>query len=217
MSRADAEKWNARYREGAYAERDHPSAVLVEWLPEVRRDRGLTGSGPLRALDVACGAGRNARYLAAQGFVVDALDVSGEALARAAKLAGDLPVRWLQQDLDDGVPALWPGPGGEPLGPYHLIVMIRYLNLPLLGALCDRLAPGGYLLCEEHLLSDADVIGPRGPRFRVRPGALAATLAAPQGRLEVVHLREGLREDPDGRPVALAQLLGRHPPADEAA
>ena len=50
MSRADRKKWNERYRAGAFAERTHPSALLEDWI-----DRLPLG----RALDLACGAGRN--------------------------------------------------------------------------------------------------------------------------------------------------------------
>ena len=75
MSQADQEKWNERYREGAYATRTHPSALLAEWLPKPERRE----THP-RAIDVACGTGRNAIYLAQRGWQVDAVDVSEVAL-----------------------------------------------------------------------------------------------------------------------------------------
>ena len=68
MSTVERDKWNERYREGAYEERTHPTALLAEWLP--RLPRGT-------ALDVACGAGRNAIYLAAHGYRVTAVDNRG--------------------------------------------------------------------------------------------------------------------------------------------
>ena len=71
MSRADQDKWDARYRDGAYAERTHPSALLDRWLPQLRLPEGSP-----RAIDVACGMGRNAIYLANQGWQVDAVDIS---------------------------------------------------------------------------------------------------------------------------------------------
>ena len=55
---------------------------------------------------------------------------------------------------------------------YDLIVVLWYVNLPLIEQLCDCLAAGGYLLCEEHLRSDQAVIGPGNPDFRVAPDAL---------------------------------------------
>ena len=74
MSDADRERWNARYESGEYAARTHPSALLAAWTGRLPRGR---------ALDVACGRGRNAIHLAANGYAVDAMDISGVALAKA--------------------------------------------------------------------------------------------------------------------------------------
>jgi len=57
MSDADRERWNARYAAGEYAARTHPSPLLAAWIDRLPRGR---------ALDVACGLGRNAIHLAAQ-------------------------------------------------------------------------------------------------------------------------------------------------------
>ncbi|MDH3641327.1 MAG: methyltransferase domain-containing protein [Gammaproteobacteria bacterium] len=187
MSKADREKWDRRYAQGAFAERSHPNAFLEQWVPDL----------PLgRALDIACGAGRNSLFLAAAGYTVDALDISAEALARAAASAEHrgLQINWIERDLDSGLPDA---------GLFDLIIMLRYVNLPLLCTLGDRLNPGGHLVVEEHLATDADVIGPRSSRFRVEPGDLAS---AADG-LRVRHCDELLSTDPDGRPVALARLV----------
>jgi len=189
LSQADRHKWNARYAQGAYAERTNPNQLLESWLARV----------PVgRALDVACGAGRNAMYLAAAGFSVDAVDISRNALARAARLAEErqLEVNWLEWDFDDGMPDT---------GSYDLIIMFRYLNMALLETLKQRLRPGGFVIVEQHLVSDAQVIGPRGARFRVEPGALAAAA----GGLQICYSDESLVTDPDGRQAALARLVAR--------
>ena len=98
MSAAERDKWDARYRDGAYSDRTHPTALLREWLPRLSRGR---------ALDVACGAGRNALYLAANGFDVTALDISSVALerGRAAAQERSLDIEWLCADLDEPDPA----------------------------------------------------------------------------------------------------------------
>jgi SAM-dependent methyltransferase len=189
VSDADRQKWNARYELGAYQARTHANELLEGWLPEL----------PVgRALDVACGAGRNSVFLASAGFQVDGLDISAQALARGATAAESkrVEVNWIEQDLDDGLPDT---------GSYELIIMFRYLNLPLIRSLAHRLVPGGYLIVEEHLVSDAQVIGPNGSRFRVEPGELAA---AANG-LEICFYDESVRADPDGRQVALARLVAR--------
>jgi tellurite methyltransferase len=189
LSEADRQKWNARYAQGAFETRTYPNELLEQWLPEV----------PVgRALDVACGAGRNSLFMAAAGFVVDAIDISSAGLTRAAlsTAAQGLEVNWIEHDLETALP---------PLDSYDLIVMFRYVNMPLLAGLKNQLRPGGYLLVEEHLQTDAEVAGPRGTRFRVAPGVLVEAA----GDLEICHCEEALVGDPDGRRVALARLVAR--------
>ncbi len=74
MSRSDRDKWNDRYRRGAYRERSQPSVLVKEYVPDIFASQQAAngGDGTLRALDLACGAGRNALYLARLGYGVDA-------------------------------------------------------------------------------------------------------------------------------------------------
>lgn len=202
MSEQDRDKWNARYRAGAYAERPHPAAFLEPWLAQVRAARTEPeGPGRLRALDVACGAGRNAIWLAEQGFAVDAVDIAEAALdaGRARAAAQGVAVGWHCHDLDEGLP--------QSLTGYDLIVVVRFLDRALFAELPARLRPGGWLLCEVHLQTDAEVIGPAGPAFRTAAGELSGLFPG----LTAVASEEGLFEDPDGRPVALARLAARRP------
>lgn len=206
MSTTDRDKWDDRYRRGAYARRTHPSVLLAEHAPEIAGTQrahtpGAGRGGSLAALDLACGAGRNALYLAELGYRVDAVDVSVEALARGARAARrrGLSVAWWRHDLDLGLP--------RGLGDYDLVVIFRYFDLSLVAAAAERLREGGYLLCETHLLTDESVSGPRNPSFRARPGELRAA-AAP---LVAVESWEGLARDPDGRTVALARLVAWRP------
>jgi tellurite methyltransferase len=190
VSSAERDKWDARYRDGAYESRTHPTALLAEWLPRLRRGR---------ALDVACGAGRNALALAANGYAVTALDISRVALERGRRSAAErgLTIEWLCADLDDDAARVLPA------GPFELIVWVRYVHRTLLPHLATRLAPDGALLCEQHLLTDEAVAGPTSAAFRLVPGELRA---AARG-LRIEHSFEGLAVDPDGRSVALAQLI----------
>jgi tellurite methyltransferase len=190
VSELERAKWDERYRNGSYETRTHPTALLAEWLPQLPRGR---------ALDLACGAGRNALFLAAAGYRVDAVDISEVALdrGRRAALERGLDVRWLCTDLDDE-------PNRDvPANAYDLIVWVRYVNRGLLGHLTAWLAPGGHLLCEQHLRSAEQVAGPSNPAFRLEPGELCAAAAG----LIVRHYREGSVVDPDDRIVALAQLV----------
>jgi len=201
VSQADQDKWNARYRESGSASGTRPSALLTEWLPKLK----LAETHP-RAIDVACGTGRNAIYLARQGWQVDALDISEVALAHLSETATaqSLPITCVQTDLADDArrPA-----GIFTADRYDLAVMVRYTSLPLIDTLKGVLKAGGYLVVEEHLVTDVDVVGPRHQKFRVAPDALRDAAAG----LDIIVYREGIVNDPDGPPAALAQLVARKP------
>jgi 2-polyprenyl-3-methyl-5-hydroxy-6-metoxy-1,4-benzoquinol methylase len=191
VSAAEREKWDARYRDGAYEGRTHPTALLEEWLPRISRGR---------ALDVACGAGRNALHLAANGFTVTALDISHVALERGRATAAErgLTVDWRGADLDEDPD------GALPEGPFDLIVWVRYVHRTLMPHLIARLRAGGTLVCEQHLRTEDPVAGPTSAEFRLAPGELRRSAQT----LHIKHDYEGLAVDPDGRPVALVQLIG---------
>jgi SAM-dependent methyltransferase len=191
MSEADREKWDTRYREGSYEARNYASPFLESWLPKLPATlRGMP------ALDVACGAGRNALRLAEAGFAVDAMDISAAALARAAASAAarGLQVNWIEADLDHARPTP---------GHYALISVIRFTDPLLHPHLAAALAPHGWLLYEHHLRTPRAVGGPTSERFRVAPQQLLRDFAS----LRVVHYEEGIDDDPDGRTMALVRLV----------
>lgn len=193
MSDEDRDKWQRKYREGAYAARKHPSVYLQQQLSALAPPRQ-------RALDLACGAGRNTLFLAAQGYQVDAIDIAGEALLRGQNSAAEgslAGITWHEHDLDTGLP-----PG---LDQYGLIIMIRYLDITLLREATQRLMQGGYVLAEVHLQTDRPVAGPGSDRFRAMPDALVEVADG----LEIIDYAEGISTDPDGNAVALARLLAR--------
>lgn len=193
MSETDRQKWQTRYREGAYAEREHPSACLVGWLPSIKP--------PVKkALDLACGAGRNALYLAEQGYHVDAVDISALALQRGQAVAesrGLNRIDWLECDLDETLQSA--------LDAYGLIIMMRYLDTSLIASMANRLVPGGYLIAEVHLQTDQPVAGPSSEEFRAAPDELRDAVQA----LQVIEYFEGVTQDPDGSDVALARVLAK--------
>jgi tellurite methyltransferase len=191
VSRAERDKWDARYRDGAYSERAHPSTLLADWLHRLPRGR---------ALDVACGAGRNALFLAAAGYAVDAVDISSAGLERGRATAAErcLEVSWHCADLEER-------PEELPPGPYDLVVWVRYVNAALWPAVLSRLAPAGHVLVEQHLATHVEVVGPKSAAYRLVAGALARAAAS----LVTVYEHEGLVVDPDGRTAAVAQLIAR--------
>ena len=187
MSDTDRDKWERRYSEGSYTARTHPTALLEEWL--IRLPRG-------RALDMACGAGRNALFLAAAGYQVDAMDISSVALARGAARAAELgvEVNWVNVDLDTAALSA---------DSYDLVVVARYVNRGITDALMASLREGGHLLYEQHFLTDQEVDGPRSQSFRLEPNELLEMFRG----LRVLYYREALTTDRDGRTMALAQLI----------
>ena len=170
-------------------------------MPEITSQK--TGG---RALDVACGRGRNSIYAAQQGFVVDGVDVSPVALAQAAQqaLRTGVTVNWCCQNLQDpeGVSA-W-----RPRQEYDLIVMFRFVALSLLPTLARHLVVGGQLLVEEHMQWSGPeaVSGPSNPSFRVAPSTLKRALLKSGGFLEIIEEFEGIVEEPDGSKAALSRI-----------
>jgi hypothetical protein len=81
--------------------------------------------------------------------------------------------------------------------------MVRYTSAALITRLLPLLTDGGHFLCEEHLETDEDVIGPSDPAFRMAPNELRELANG----LRVLSYNESIVEDPDGRRAALAQLV----------
>ncbi len=187
MSEAEREKWDQRYAGGDYRPRSWPSPFLEAWL-----DRFPTG----RALDVACGAGRNALRLAEAGFETDAVDISEVAISKGRDEAErrGLELEWMVSDLDDLA---------LPAEKYDLITVIRYVNRGLWPRLIDGLAPGGWLLVEHHMKSHAEVEGPPSPDFRLDPQELLEAFRS----LRVVFYEEVLETGRDEQPYALERLV----------
>ncbi|MCP4471134.1 MAG: class I SAM-dependent methyltransferase [Gammaproteobacteria bacterium] len=188
MSAEDRDKWNQRYTEDSYR-KSNPVTLLSDWLPEI----------PVgRALDVACGAGRNSIFMAGAGFQVDAIDISPEGLKESRKKADEqgLVLNLIEHDLDKPYPFDTD---------YDLIVVLWYVDLELITQLCSCLAPGGYLLCEEHLRCEQEVIGPDNPDFRVAPGALREAVSA----LDLMLYEESVEAIPEGGQVASARAVAR--------
>jgi SAM-dependent methyltransferase len=166
VSAADRQRWDARFT-GLGAGEPGPPGVLVG------REALVPTSG--RALDLACGRGTVAVWLARRGLDVDAVDVSPVGLAAGRTLAPE--VRWIEADLDDGLPVA---------GPYDVVVCQRFRDPALYPGLVALLAPGGLLVIS--VLSDD---GDSGGSFRAPPGELRAAF----GHLDVLHHAQGRGEE----------------------
>jgi SAM-dependent methyltransferase len=140
-------------------------------------------------LDVACGAGRHARFLAALGFEVDAVD-------RDPSLFRDKPagIRLLGADIEEGP---WPYAGRT----FDAIVVANYLHRPLLPTLVTSLEPGGVLVYETFARGNERFGKPSNPAFLLAPGEL---LEAVRGHLRVVAYEDVVLEAP--RPAAIQRI-----------
>lgn len=114
----------------------------------------LAGSSPGRALDVGCGEGADAIWLARAGWQVIGVDVSEVALERAAVAGRDagVTVEWVRADVS----VMPPAPRG------HDLVSVQYPALKhspgddAICALLDAVALGGILLVVGHAPIDPD-------------------------------------------------------------
>jgi len=193
------ERWNERYAGDGFRPFDVDPA---EWLAE---HHGLLGElagerDAPRALDVACGDGRNARLLAELGFAVDAIDVSDVAVAalRAAAAERGLPVTAAVVDLErDGLPD----------GTWDVVVCVNYLQRDLFAGLQDALTAGGLLLCETFARAHVEELGrPFNPAYVLDRNELLRAFCD----LHVRHYREGVaerRDEPRGVASIVAQRL----------
>jgi SAM-dependent methyltransferase len=128
----------------------------------VRRWTHLAPAGG-SVLDVACGRGRHARWFAALGHRVTALDRSAEALA-----AIGLPAERCETVLADIEGGPWPLPGRQ----FDALVVTNYLWRPLMETLLVSIAPGGVLIYETFAAGNETVGKPSRPDFLLQPGEL---------------------------------------------
>ena len=123
-----------------------------------------------RAVDVACGLGRQAVWAALRGLEVDALDVSPVAIGSVRELAARhgvaARVHAAVHDADDALAGV--------TGPYELIVCQRFRSPALYPVVRRLLTPGG--IAVVTVLSEVGLAGDPGP-FHAPAGELAAAFA----------------------------------------
>jgi SAM-dependent methyltransferase len=170
----DANRWDERY-DGVTGAAPRAPEVLERWA-------GLECLVPSagRCLDVACGTGGVALWLADRGLEVVALDVSGVAIDVLRRAASTAPARRIDTrvvDLDDGLP--------DDLVDLDLVVCQRFRDPSLYGSFIDRLDHGG--LAFVTVLSVVGAAEP-GP-FHAPAGELRRAFA--RDDCEVLHEFEG--------------------------
>ena len=180
--RQDRLKWNEKYQRQNYP--DAPAAIVEQYA-------GLAGGK--NAIDIAAGNGRNAIFMARQGFVVDAVDIADLGLAQ---FAGKHPgIHTICADLDEfDIPA----------NRYDLIVNIKYLNRRLFPYILEGLAPGGVLIFETFLDSPNPAKNqPNCRDYWLRENELVQAFSS----LKIILYKEAEEADHD-EAAYLASLVG---------
>ena len=144
-----------------------------------------------RVLDLACGSGRHARYLAKLGLQVEAVDRDADAIERLTAVAG---VTARVADLENGP---WPFADCR----FDAIIVVNYLHRPLFPHLLAALTAGGVLVYETFALGNARFGRPSNPNFLLKSGEL---LELVRGRLRVVAYEDGYVETP--KPAMVQRL-----------
>jgi 2-polyprenyl-3-methyl-5-hydroxy-6-metoxy-1,4-benzoquinol methylase len=193
-----AEDWDRRWEDKALHVRGGPSEVVVA---------ALAGVAPGAALDIGCGNGRHAVWLAEHGFRVTAVDFSEEALRQARERAADagVEVDWVQADIRTYEP------GVEAFS----LVLVGYVHLPpderreVLRRASAAVAAGGTLLLVGHDSRNLDTGAPGPTTASVLYTADDVVAEIPE--LEVVRAETVRRPDrlEDGTTVEAVDALVR--------
>ena len=186
--KADQPRWDKRFGRKEFALGKEPN-------PFLKRHIHLLPKG--RALDVATGEGRNAVFLAQNGFDVDAVDISQKGLKKAQKLAREkgVKINTFLVDLDQ-----------YPIAKerYDLIANFYFLKRSLIPRIRKGLKKGGRVVFETYLLEHKTlgVGGPKQAKYFLKPNEPLRLFR----NFRILSYREGIFRE-GGRRKAVASLI----------
>ena len=183
MSREDRERWNKKYS----------TNVIPTKVVKVVEDFAKLATGK-RALDLACGMGRNAKYLASLGFKVDALDISPIAIESLKNIENIEPK---EVDFDTYI---------LPENSYDLIVCTYFLKRELFTQIEKALKEDGIFIFETFMYHPDNTKVPSNRIFLLNEGELEATF---DDRYEILHLREFMEEGVCGEKSMKASMVAK--------
>jgi SAM-dependent methyltransferase len=181
--------WDERYKRGEHAN-DEPHPLVVEFASKLK---------PGRALDVACGAGRHAIWLAERGWRVTAVDNSRAAIEILRQRASEkgLVIDSRIADLERHEFTIEPGS-------YGLILNCCYLQRDLFPAIKAGVRVGGAVIAVIAMVDDDPNVKPMNPAFLLKPGELRAEFEG----YELLRDFEGKRAGSERR-RAMAEIVAR--------
>ncbi|MBA4184800.1 MAG: methyltransferase domain-containing protein [Acidobacteria bacterium] len=169
------ETWDERYAGGKYSSAE-PHKLLVEIADRIKE--------PNKALDLACGTGRNAIYLAEKGWQVTAVDRSSVGIEIARQRAAEKAV-----EIDFRVADLEKGKFAIEENAYDLICDFYYLQRDLFAPMKTGVKTGGIVVSTIHIYGDAEAAG----EFLLKEGELRGLFRD----FEILHYHETSRTDDD--------------------
>lgn len=183
-------EWDERYRSREFVEdfEAAPTPLVSEAAKQLP---------PGRALDLACGTGRNALWLARHGWSTMAVDGSEAAIRSLQTKADQLGVE-VETRVVDLTKAEFPFDDSR----WDLVLICYYLQRDLLEAAKQAVAPGGQLIAIVHISEP----GERSSPHRLAPGELASYFRD----WPILHSYEGKSHDPAHK-RAVAEIIARRP------
>ena len=184
MAVEDKERWDKKYKN------NHPIpskiAKVVEKYSSLAKGK--------KALDIACGTGRNAKFLAGQGFEVDALDISPVALE---SLKGIENINAKEVDFDSHT---------LKENAYNLIVCTYYLNRSLFPQIEKALKEDGLFIFETFMHHPDNTKVPSNRSFLLEDGELELTF---DDRYELLHLQDFMDDIAFGEKAMKSSMVAR--------
>jgi 2-polyprenyl-3-methyl-5-hydroxy-6-metoxy-1,4-benzoquinol methylase len=192
--KTDQKRWDKRFGQRGFALGKEPNPFLKKHIRLLPRGK---------ALDIATGEGKNAVFLAQQGFEVDAVDISEKGLKKARKLAREKGVKINTSliDLDQ-----YPIEKEQ----YDLIADFYFLKRRLIPRIKKGLKKGGKLIFQTYLLEHRALGtgGPKQAKYFLKPNELIKLF----GDFRILFYREGIFRE-GGRKKAVASIIAEKIPA----
>jgi SAM-dependent methyltransferase len=184
MAVEDKERWDKKYKN------NHP---IPSKIAEVVEKYSLLAKGK-KALDIACGTGRNAKFLASKGFQVDALDISPIALE---SLKGIKNIQIKEVDFDNY---------RLEEDAYDLIVCTYYLNRSLFPQIEKALKEDGLFIFETFMHHPKNTKVPSNRSFLLEDGELETTF---DDQYELLYLQEFMDDIACGDKAMKSSMVAR--------